>query len=1040
MEKFIDAIITHGRAVLLTLLLILITGTYAYTIIPKEKEPDVQIPVIYISMHHEGISPEDGERLLIRPIEKSLRSIEGIKEIRSVSTEGHASVIMEFHAGFDSERALTDVREKVDETRPDLPTDTDEPTVHEINLSQFPVLNIILSSDIPEHSLVRIARKLRDKIEELPNILEVKIAGDREDIVELIVPPETIQSYTLNIEDIFASFNRNNLLIAAGSIDNPKGKYTVKSPGLLEGPQDINTVPVITNGERIVTADQLATTRKTFRDPENIARANGKPTIVLEVSKRTGSNIIETNTLVRHIVDTAIKQHEFPINVIYAQDKSSSIIGMLNDLQNNIILAIALVTTVMVWSIGKRSATLVAIAIPGAFLTGILIIYLLGHSLNIVVLFSLILSIGMLVDSAIVITEYADRKMIDGVPYTEAYSMSAKHMAWPIIASTITTLIVFMPLLSWPGIVGQFMKFMPITLIATLSGSLLMALIFVPTLGSWFGKQLNVNQELINNIQATEDGRLEDIKGYSKKYANLVTKVLNKPYLFASTIVGILFIVMFLYGLLGRGVEFFPNIEPENTQLLVHARGNLSTEEKSAIAKQVEDRILIMKDEVHVFYTKAGNVSSDGQSLPEDVIAIIQMEYKPWKYRRPANEINAEILERTQNIPGIYVEISEEKPGPSQGKPIHIEVSSENPDAINPVVEKIINHMQQMAGLKNIEDDRPVPAIEWEIKVNREKAARFNADVATAGNYLKLVTNGLKVNTYRPDYTDEEVDIIARFPKENRNLSELDRLNIITSNGPIPISNFVTRNAKQNVASVRRTDGYRTITIKADVTEGVLPDQKISEINSWIQNANLDSNVQITFKGEKEDQQETSNFLRNAFLLALSFMALVLVIQFNSFYHSFIIMSAIFLSTIGVLLGLLITQQPFGIVMCGVGIIALSGIVVNNNIIFIDTFRILKNRGINTKEAIIRTGIQRLRPILLTAGTTILGLIPMVIGMNIDFLALEVTFGAPSSQWWKQLSTTIAGGLAFATILTLFLTPALLLIGERFHKPKTSHV
>lgn len=1040
MDAFIDACIGRGRTIILILLMIFVLGISAFKNIPKEREPDVQIPFIFVSMHHEGISPEDAERLLIRPMEAELRSIEGVKEMTAYATEGQASVTLEFNAGFNSEKALSDVREKVDIAKAELPDDTDEPAVNEVNLSLFPVVNVILKGSVPERALVTIARDLRDKIEQIPNVLDVDIAGDRENAVEIILDPMLIESYGLTAEILAAVSTGFNRLVASGALDTSKGRYAIKVPGLLENLDDILSLPLKVNGDAVVTVRDIATIRKTFKDPQGYARMNGEPAIVLEVSKRTGTNLIDTIAQVKQVVEEEKLFLPEQITVAYSQDKSERILDMLNDLQNNIILAVLLVMVVIIYFIGMRSATLITISIPGAFLIGILILQSLHLTLNIVVLFSLILSIGMLVDAAIVVCEMADRKMTDGMSHKQAYSVAAKYMKWPLIASTATTLVVFMPLLFWPGIVGQFMQYLPITLIATLSGSLLMALIFVPTLGTSLATKRNPDPMVLKHIQITEVGNLDDLGGFAGKYARALKWVLSHAKKFTFVILAILVGVYFYYGMFGTGVEFFPKIDPDNGQVQIQARGNLSVDEKDALVKEVEDRILGMDNEVRVFYGRSGAQSgSKGGQLSADTIGVIQMEFTNWQHRRKADDINAEIQQRTSDLGGIIVKAQGEKSGPGNAKPIEIQISSRYPELLEPAVEKLLSIMQTVDGLVDIEDNRPIPEIEWEMDLDREMAARFGSNVSTVGNFIKFITNGLIAATYRPDDSDDEVDILVRFPEEKRNLSMLDALKVVTPDGIIPASNFVTRTPRPRVGTIHRTDGYRVLTVQADVAPGVLADSKVREIQAALKNLTLDPLVNIRFKGDDADQKEASSFLAGAFILALFCMALILVTQFNSLYDMAIILSAVFLSTVGVLIGLLITGQPFGIVMCGVGVISVSGIVVNNNIIFIDTYKKLRAANIATKEALMRTGVQRLRPILLTSGTTVLGLIPMVLGMNIDFFTREITFGAPSGQWWRQLSTTIAGGLSFATVLTLFLTPSLLLIGDTwFNRNKSS--
>lgn len=1035
MDNIIDFSMQRKRAVLMVLFLILVVGFYTYSSIPREDTPDVKIPMIYVSMTHEGISPEDAENMLLKPMEVQLKSIEGIKEMSSQATEGFASVVMEFNAGFDSKRALADVREKVKTAKADLPEDTKEPEVREVNLSTFPVLNIILYGDVPERALYQIAGNLEDKIEAIPEVLSVDIAGKKEEMIEILMSPVLLESYglTSNIVNMTSS---NNLLVAAGAIDGKNGKYGVKVPGLIDGLEDILNLPIVVDADNVIRIKDIAEVRKSFKDPAGYAKVNGKSAVVIEVSKRTGKNIIDTISKVKEVVNTEKTLWPESVNVTFSQDKSSKIINMVNELQNNILLAIILVVIIILAFVGFKAAGLVAFSIPGAFLVGILTLGFLDLTLNVVVLFSLIMSVGMLVDSAIVVIEYANRRMAEGESYKTAYQTAAKRMAWPIIASTITTLIVFIPLLYWPGLIGQFMRYMPLTLIATLSGSLIMALVFLPVVGSIFGKpDKKISKEIENNIRILERGNLSDLTGFSKFYVGLLKKVISFAGLFSILTVLSLVTVVILYSFVGKGVEFFPKIEPQNIQVIIRARGNLSTMEKEEIVQEVQSKILSMDDEIRVFYSRSGKISGGLSKFPEDAIGTITLELKDWQERRKADLIMDEIRERTSSIPGIIIEILKQRSGPPSGKKINIEVSSRFPELIDPAVRNILSKMESDGRFIDISDTRQIPEIEWKIDVDRGQASKFGVSMATLGNFIKLVTNGLKITTYRPDDSDEEIDVSIRFPKDDRKLEMLDNLKVINDFGSVPISNFVDRKANQKTGNIERVNGLRTIKIKADPKLGILADTLVKDARKIIEeaykNEEIDSRVIINFKGEDEDQKEASKFLQGAFILAIFGMMLVLTFQFNSIYQMIIIMSAIVLSSTGVLIALMLTAQPFGIVMCGVGIIALAGIVVNNNIIFIDTYKVLRQEGVEVEEALFRTGAQRLRPILLTAGTTVLGLLPMVFQMNIDFVERITTFGAPSTQWWQQLSTTIAGGLVFSTILTLLFTPCLLFLGEK---------
>ncbi len=1015
MNAIIALAFSRSRAVLLVLAFILVAGSLAYSSIPKEAEPDIAVPFIYVSMTHDGISPEDAERLLVRPMEKELQSIEGLKEMTSTAGEGHASVQLEFSAGFDSKQALTDVREKVDIAKVKLPDATDEPEVVEVNVALFPVLTVALSGPIPERSLVAIARDLQDRIEALPGVLEAVIGGDREALLEIIVDPTVMETYGVQYSELFSLVSNNNMLVAAGAMDTGAGRLVMKVPGVIEDLDDILEMPVKVDGPRVVTFDEVATVRRSFKDPESFARVDGQPAVTLEIKKRVGANIIDTIADVRATVEAERRHWPAAVEVGYMQDKSDEIRDMLADLQNNILSAIILVMIVIIAALGPRSAVLVGLAIPGAFLAAILLLDAFGYTLNIVVLFSLILVVGMLVDGAIVVTELADRRMNEGRQPRDAYASAAMRMAWPVTASTVTTLAVFTPLLFWPGMVGEFMKFLPITVIIALTASLAMALVFIPVLGGVITRHSVVSER-------TADGVI------TRHYTRLLHGFLQKP---GKTLGAALFAMVAAYAayiILGKGVEFFPDVEPKFAMIQVHARGDLSVHEKDAIVRQVEKRVLGMP-ELQAVYARSFN-DAQGQNMAEDAIGVIQLEFIDWDRRRPAAEILEEMRQLTADIPGIQLAFRKAENGPSEGKPIQIEFSARDFSRVSQVVTRVRALMEEQGGYVDIEDDRPLPGIEWRLEVNRELAARYGADVVMLGNAVQMVTKGIKVSDYRPEDADDEVDIRIRFPYSERNLGQLDQLRVSTPRGMIPISNFVTVKPAPKSGTLTRVDAQRVITLRADVAESVLPDTQLRGLQAALARAKLDPGVTVRFKGEDADQREAMEFLTGAFVSAIFLMALVLVTQFNSIYQALLVLSAIIFSTAGVLLGLLITGQPFGIVMVGLGIIALAGIVVNNNIVLIDTYNRIRREGMGSIEAALETGRRRLRPVVLTAVTTVLGLMPMVLAVNIDLVNRVISFGAPSTQWWTQLASAIAGGLSFATVLTLVLTPCLLVLGE----------
>lgn len=489
MHSLILAALDRSRTSLLLLAFLILGGLAAWVIIPKESNPDVSIPIIYVSVSLDGVSPEDGERLLVRPLEQELRSLEGIKEMRSIASEGHVSVTLEFDAGFDARTALADVREKVDTARSKLPAEADEPTVNEVNVALFPVLSIGLSGPLAESELVYIARRLRDSIEGIAEVLDVSIGGDREDLLEIVVDPQVLDSYGIDYNQLFNLVSRNNRLVAAGSLDTGAGRVSLKVPGVIEQLDDVMRMPIKVVGDSVIRFGDVATIQRTFKDPTGFARINGQPAVVLEVSKRSGANIIATIEQVKALLKQAAPLLPPDLQISYTMDQSQEVQNLLGDLLNNVLTAIVLVLILVIASMGLRSALLVGLTIPGAFLTGILVIWSMGFTLNIVVLFSLILVAGMLVDGAIVVSELADRHLQQGQTPRQAWASAAMRMAWPVIASTATTLAVFVPLLFWPGMVGQFMKYLPATVIICLLASLAMALVFLPVLGALSGGQ-----------------------------------------------------------------------------------------------------------------------------------------------------------------------------------------------------------------------------------------------------------------------------------------------------------------------------------------------------------------------------------------------------------------------------------------------------------------------------------------------------------------------------------------------------------------------
>ena len=1025
----IDKILNSSK-LLLTILFFLITfGFYQYNTLPRESDPDISLPVIYVSLYHKGISPIDSERLLVKPLEKELKNIEGLKKITSSSYQSGGNVLLEFDAGFNSEKALSDTRVKIDLIKNKLPKETDEPRVMEVNLSRFPVLAVAISGEVDERVLFKIAKTLKNDIESISEVLEVKTLGERERLIEIIVNPRTVENYGLTNKDVLESIAKSNLMIPAGTLSNDKGSFNVQVPSLIESREDLLNIPIKSQSNSFIKLEDVADVRDSFREKVGFARNNGEKAIILEVSKRTGENIIDVINKIKGVVNERTKNIPEFININFFQDESEKIITQVSDLENNVILATIIVFIITLFFMGFKSSILVSISIPFSFLLSMIILSFFDVTINVVVLFSLILSVGILIDGAIIVVEYANRRANEGISKKKVFILSAKKMFIPVLASTSTTLAAFFPLIFWPGIAGEFMFFLPVTLLAILSSSLVMALFFIPVIGKIFGTDKNFDKDQQNNLKLLETGNLNDIKGIQGKYIEVLRFCLDNPKkLIALTIVSLISIQIF-YGKFGKGFEFFPPIEPDYAEVVIHARGNFSALEKDKIVNQIEKEILKNKN-IKNLYSRSGMVKGDNRDESEDVIGAIKIEFIDWRKRPNANIIIEELKLQTKQFSGIYIEFIKKQDGPPKDKDIEIEIMNNNENQLNIDTAFIYQFLKEKKWVKNIDTDLNIPGIEWEISINRIKADQYGVDIQLIGNAIQMLTHGLKVTEYMPKDSDEEVDIVIKYEKEYRTLDELDKILVEGKNGPVSLSLFVNRKPVNKTGKIARKNSTRSKSIKFDVTEGTVANNKVLEITEWLKlSKQLKSNV--FFTGQEEDQNEAKEFLIKAFFIAVFLITIILIATFNSFYFCLIILSAIIFSTIGVMIGLIISGKPFGIIMSGIGVIALAGIVVNNNIVLLDTYKTLRMGGEKIKDAILRTGAQRLRPVMLTTLTTFFGLVPMAIGLNINFLDFEINFGSPSSQWWLQLSNAIVFGVMFSFILTLIITPCLILIGEK---------
>jgi multidrug efflux pump len=1162
MTGIVDWAAARARMIIAFIALTLVAGAAAYVGLPKEGEPDIEIPALFVSVPFPGISAEDAERLLVKPMETELADIDSLKKITGTAAENYAGVAMEFEFGWDRSKVIADVRDAMNKVEAKFPEGADKYSVNEINFSEFPFLVVNLTGDVPERSLVQLAQELQREVEGIDAVLEAKLTGFREEMVEVTIDPLRLEAYNVTAGELIDVITQNNQLIAAGEVVTASGANAVKIPSSFSEVSDIYGLPVKVNGDRVVTLGDLADIRLTFEDRQGTARFNGDTTVSLQVVKRKGFNIIESASLVRAAVESA--RADWPealqesVSVQFSNDSSYQVESMVSQLEGSVITAIALVMVVVLASLGMRSALLVGFAIPTSFLLTFALFAVLGYAVNNIVMFGLILAVGILVDGAIVVVEYADKRIKDGVGPMHSYVEAAKRMFWPIVSSTATTLCAFLPMLFWPGVAGEFMEMLPKTLIFVLTASLVVALVYLPIVGGVAGRwsrTLDHASEVLRPlpwllrlglliaaayglfiaamqvfnpdylfaqgnplpataamllgiagfvVMATITTILADAvklhrapkrveAGYRRSaFGWFMRAITGNPVMPVLTILAVLAVVattFVVYGKNNNGVEFFADIEAEQAIVYVRARGNLSIEEKDALVADVEQAVLNTPGVMNAFaFAGEGglNQNTAGASGPRDQIGQVQIELATWE-DRPVTATEGRLLgfipyekrdvdptwsggyvldeieRRLENVPGVRFEILPVAMGPASAKPVHLRLKGNDWDSLMDATEAARAHFESTEGLTAIEDTRPLPGVDWQLDVDVAAAGRYGTNVATVGGMVQLVTNGLLLDTMRVDTSDEEIEIRVRLPEESRVLSTLDSLKLRTNEGLVPLSNFVTRSAVPTLAQIDRVDQQRYFDVKAGVASDLVvlregengtarvmtaaeadalvaeadpdtysrtpltPTERIDTITEWLDTAPLPAGITWEWTGDQQEQAESSAFLGQAFAGALFLMFIILLAQFNSFYNAVLVLLAVVLSTTGVLIGMLVMGQSFSIVMTGTGIVALAGIVVNNNIVLIDTYQEYA-KFMPRAEAIARTAQDRIRPVLLTTITTMAGLAPMMFGLSLDFIGGGYSIDAPAALWWKQLATAVVFGLGIATVLTLVFTPSMLAV------------
>ena len=1014
--------------VFIMVLVISIAGFQAYKSIPREAAPDIQIPLLIVSIPFPGASPEDVESLISNKAEQELKTIKNLKEISSTSSEGVSVLTLEFTADFDISEARTKVREKMDQIKPDLPADTEDYQVTEINLSEQPLMILNLAGDLGLLGLTELADEVKEEIESIPGILEVRRAGGLEKEIRVYVNPDKMNFYKLALNQVSSSISNENTNLPGGTITMGPTKYMIRVPGEFVSPEGINEALISAPNQVPVRVRDIAQVVFGYKEITSKSRLDGLESVSLSIVKRSGENLLAIRDEVKSIIQRLEKNYKEDVKFSILSDQGERVQQIVKDLENNIITGFVLVFLVLLLVMGISNALLVAIAIPLSFLVSMIILNVMGFTLNIVVLFSLILSLGLLVDNAIVIVENIYRHRQAGRSRIEAAKLGTKEIAIPVTTSTITTVAAFFPLIFMPGIAGEFISFLPKTLIVTLSSSLFVALIINAVFCSTM-MRVKVNKEVTSDF---DELKLVDHSKILRIYQMILRSVLR--FRFVTVIVFIfLFIGTFYwYGtntFPRKRIEFFPKTEPSEAVVNITAPMGTTLEISDGYVTSVEGYIENDMDKLDAVVANVGQRRGSGASSSGSTttyLSHVVLDFPSWQdWVEKPSEIIKNLRRKLVNMVGVQVKLAEAQSGPPTGKAFNLEVQGEDFSKMIDAVEKIKKRIKDIPGLVDLTDDFDRSRPELKVIIDRDKASRLGFRARDIASTVRTAFNGKKVSVFR-DGT-EEYDIWVQLDQSFRkNQSDLASLFIFTPSGePVRLNEIAKIDTGPSYGSIRHVDTERTITISGDAFRVPGP-VLVMKAQQVLKDLELPDGVRYKFTGENKGRQETQIFIGQALIIAICLILVVMIAQFNSIALPFIVITSVFMSVMGVLLGLIIHDRPFGIIMTGVGTVALAGIVVNNVIVMLDFVVKLRKQGFARNEAMVLASAVRFRPVLLTAVTTVIGLAPMAMGMDIDFSRdSPIVFGSESGSFWKSMALAIMYGLGVATFLTLIMVPTL---------------
>ena len=1024
--------IRNSATVYLLTLFIIVAGVQAYRYLPREAAPDIQVPLLIVSLPYPGASPEDVESLVTRKAELALQNVQNLKKIKSTSAEGVSTITLEFQLGFNVDDARTKVREKLDSLRPKLPGDVEDPIIAEINLSEQPMVIVNLAGEVGLVTLKDVAEDLRDEVEAIPGILEVTRAGGLEKEVKVRVDPDKLRYYTLTLNQVAGAISRENTNIPGGSIEMGPTKYLIRVPGEFNHPEEINDVVIAAPDQNPIFVRDVARVAFDFKEQTSLSRLDGKDSVSLVIIKRSGEHLLEIREKIRALVETYQKKYEGRIRFSFLADQGVFVERIVHELENNIITGFLMVFVVLVLTMGLRNSLFVATAIPLSFLLTLVLLQMMGYTLNFVVLFSLILALGMLVDNAIVVVENSYRHMQSGKGRVQSAIDGIREVAIPITTSTLTTVVAFAPVIYMPGIVGRFMSYLPVTVIIALMASLFVGLVINPVMCSTLMATPKTVHEDMDEV------RLVERSAFLNFYRRVLEWNLDRPW---KVIIGMnlsfVFIVV-IYGvttLSRKGVEFFPTNEPETATITINNPAGTTLLMTDQSSRQVERMVLAYKENLVNSVANVGQRQGFGgnqSGSSTSHMGYVKMEFLQWQdwVRRPS-EVLEDLRKELEQVVGADVKLSKASMGPPTGAPVNIEVRGKNFAHMLSAAETIKQSIRDIPGLINLGDDFDRSRPEIRVLIDREKTARMGLRSEEVANIIRMAFQGRKVSEYREGR--DEYDIIVRLDESFRlGPRDLERLYLPTPGGQqVPLSELARITTGPAYGAIRHIGLDRVITVSGFNATGVPGPVLLGKVRERLKTVSLPEGLTLSYTGENEDRAESQSFLGRSFLVALFLIFIVLVMEFNSFMVPLIILSSVVLSFMGVLIGLILHQKPFSVVMGGIGVISLAGVAVNNAIVLIDYTLQLRRGGVPLREAVTLAGMVRMRPVLLTAGATILGLVPIAAGIDIDFFRWPVLiFGGQGGAFWLPMALAMMYGLFIATIMTLIWVPLLYFMVE----------